>query len=212
MDNATKARIFEPFFTTKERGKGTGLGLATVYGIIRQSGGYIWVYSEVAKGTTFKVYIPRVKEVLSEVQPEISSPLPLGSGTILLVEDEDSLRELSHRLLEGMGYAVIEAANGADAIRIAGQCADRIQLLVTDVVMPGMSGRELAELLVASHSQMKVLYVSGHTDDVIMHYAILKPGVAFLQKPFTRDGLAKKIQEVLGETGGTTDRCVGASQ
>jgi two-component system, cell cycle sensor histidine kinase and response regulator CckA len=212
MDNTTKARIFEPFFTTKGRGKGTGLGLATVYGIIRQSGGYIWVYSEVAKGTTFKVYIPRVKEMLSEVQPEISAPLPLGSGTILLVEDEDSLRELSHQLLEGMGYAVIEAANGADAIRIAGQCADRIQLLVTDVVMPGMSGRELAELLVASQSQMKVLYVSGHTDDVIMHYAILKPGVAFLQKPFTRDGLAKKIQEVLGETGGTTDRCVGASQ
>lgn len=139
--------------------------VATVYGIIRQNGGYIWVYSEVAKGTTFKVYIPRVKEMLSEVQSEISTPLPLGSGTILLVEDEDSLRELSHRLLEGMGYAVIEA-DGAEAIRIAGQCADRIQLLVTDVVMPGMSGRELAELLVASHSQMKALYVSGHTDDV----------------------------------------------
>jgi PAS domain S-box-containing protein len=202
----------KPFFTTKERGKGTGLGLATVYGIIRQSGGYIWVYSEVAKGTTFKVYIPRVKEMLSEVQPEISAPPPSGSGTILLVEDEDSLRELSHRLLEGMGYKVIEAANGAEAIRIAGQCVDRIQLLVTDVVMPGMSGRELAELLVASHSQMKVLYVSGHTDDVIMHYAILKPGVAFLQKPFTRDGLAKKIQEVLGAADGADGKCLGASQ
>jgi two-component system, cell cycle sensor histidine kinase and response regulator CckA len=166
----------------------------------------------VIETTTFKVYIPRVKEMLSEVQPDISITLPLGLGTILLVEDQDSLRELSHRLLEGMGYAVIEAPNGAEAIRIACQCADRIQLLVTDVVMPGMSGRELAELLVASHSQMKVLYMSGHTDDVIMHYAILKPGVAFLQKPFTRDGLPKKIQEVLGETGGTTDRCVGASQ
>jgi PAS domain S-box-containing protein len=212
MDSTTKARIFEPFFTTKERGKGTGLGLATVYGIIRQSNGYIWVYSEVGKGTTFKVYIPRVKELLSEIQPAITTLLPLGSGTILLVEDEDSLRELSHRLLEGMGYTVIEAANGADAIRIAGECADRIQLLVTDVVMPGMSGRELAELLVAGHSQMKVLYVSGHTDDVIMHYAILKPGVAFLQKPFTRDSLAKKIQEVLGATGGTNHQCVGASR
>jgi two-component system cell cycle sensor histidine kinase/response regulator CckA len=212
MDNKTQARIFEPFFTTKEKGKGTGLGLATVYGIIRQSGGYIWVYSEIGKGTIFKIYIPRVKEMLSEVQPEISTPLPLGSGTILLVEDEDSLRELSHRLLEGIGYTVIEAANGADAIRIAGQCADRIQLLVTDVVMPGMSGRELAELLVASHSQMKVLYVSGHTDDVIMHHAILKPGVAFLQKPFTRDGLAKKIQEVLGAADGADAKCLGTYQ
>ncbi|HWO37695.1 MAG TPA: PAS domain S-box protein [Candidatus Acidoferrum sp.] len=212
MDNATRARIFEPFFTTKERGKGTGLGLATVYGIIRQSGSYIWVYSEVGKGTTFKVYIPRVKESLSEVQPEISTPLHLGSGTILLVEDEDSLRELSHRLLEGMGYTVIEAANGADAIRLAGQCADPIQLLVTDVVMPGMSGRELAELLGAGHSQMKVLYVSGHTDDVIMHYAILKPGVAFLQKPFTRDGLAKKLREVLEVSNGSGGKYLGASQ
>jgi PAS domain S-box-containing protein len=212
MDNTTKARIFEPFFTTKERGKGTGLGLATVYGIVRQSNGYIWVYSEVGKGTTFKVYIPRVKEMFTEIQPEITTPLPLGSGTILLVEDEDSLSEISHRLIEGMGYKVIEAANGPDAIRIAGEYADRIQLLVTDVVMPGMSGRELAELLLASYSRMKVLYVSGHTDDVIMHYAILKPGVAFLQKPFTRDSLAKKIQEVLGAPGGTNGKCLGACQ
>ena len=129
---------------------------------------------------------------------EVEMPLPLGSGTILLVEDEEPLRELSHQLLESMGYTVIEAANGAEAVRIAGQCTDPIQLLVTDVVMPGMSGRELAESLVATHSQLKVLYMSGHTDDVIVHYSILKPGVAFLQKPFTRDGLAKKIQEALG--------------
>ena len=121
MDEKTQARIFEPFFTTKEMGKGTGLGLATVYGIIKQSGGYIWVYSEVGKGTTFKVYMPRVKETLKEVH-EAPAPLPPGSGTILLVEDEDSLRELSHRLLESMGYTVMEAANGADAIRIAGRC------------------------------------------------------------------------------------------
>jgi PAS domain S-box-containing protein len=200
MDKATQGRIFEPFFTTKARGKGTGLGLATVYGIIRQSGGYIWVYSEVGKGTAFKVFIPRVDEKLSEVHPEVSIPMGSGSGsgTILLVEDEDALRELSHRLLESLGYSVIEAANGADAIRIAAQSVDPIRLLVTDVVMPGMSGRELAESLVARHSQLKVLYVSGHTDDVIVHYSILKPGVAFLQKPFTRDGLARKIQEALG--------------
>jgi two-component system, cell cycle sensor histidine kinase and response regulator CckA len=210
MDNATKARIFEPFFSTKERGKGTGLGLATVYGIIRQSNGHVWVYSEVGKGTTFKVYIPRVQEKLDEVQPESSTTPHVGSGMILLVEDEDSLREISHRLLAGMGYTVIEAANGPDALRIAGEYADRIRLLVTDVVMPGMSGRELAEALVASHSQMKVLYVSGHTDDVIMHYAILKPGVAFLQKPFTRDGLAKKIQEVLGASDGPDGKCLRA--
>ncbi len=198
MDKKTQARIFEPFFTTKDIGKGTGLGLATVYGIVRQSGGYIWVYSEVGKGTTFKVYLPLVKEGVTDVHAEVEMPLPLGSGTILLVEDEEPLRELSHQLLESMGYTVIEAGNGAEALRIAGQCTDPIQLLVTDVVMPGMSGRELAESLVATHSQLKVLYMSGHTDDVIVHYSILKPGVAFLQKPFTRDGLAKKIQEALG--------------
>ncbi len=212
MDTSTETRIFEPFYTTKEKGQGIGLGLATVYGIIRQSGGYISVYSEIGKGTTFKVYIPRVKEKLSDVQPEVSTFLPLASGTILLVEDDDSLRDLSHQLLEGLGYTVIKAANGPDAMRIAAHFADPIQLLVTDVIMHGMSGRKLAELLSASHSQMRVLYVSGHTDDVLVHQAILKPGVAFLQKPFTRDGLAKKIEEVLGATGGTPDQRVGAFQ
>lgn len=211
MDEKTQARIFEPFFTTKEMGKGTGLGLATVYGIIKQSGGYIWVYSEVGKGTTFKVYMPRVKETLKEVH-EAPVPLPPGSGTILLVEDEDSLRELNHRLLESMGYTVMEAASGADAIRIAGRCRDPIQLLVTDVVMPGMNGRELAELLVGEHSQMKVLYVSGHPNDVIAHYATLSPGVAFLQKPFTRDAFAKKIKEVLGASDGKTEECRGVGR
>lgn len=198
MDKKTQARIFEPFFTTKDVGKGTGLGLATVYGIVIQSGGYIWVYSEVGKGTTFKVYLPQVKDSVTDVAPEVTIPLPLGSGTILLVEDEDPLRELNHHLLESMGYTVIDAANGADAVRLASQSTDPIQLLVTDVVMPGMSGRELAESLVAKYSHLKVLYVSGHTDDVIVHYSVLKPGVAFLQKPFTRDSLAKKIQEALG--------------
>jgi PAS domain S-box-containing protein len=196
MDKKTQARIFEPFFTTKGKGKGTGLGLATAYGIVKQSSGYIWVYSEVGRGTVVKVYMPRVQVGLSQVQLEEPAPPPPGSGTILLVEDEDSLRELNHKLLESMGYKVIEAANGADAIRTVGQCRDRIQLLVTDVVMPGMTGRELAERLVASYPKLKVLYVSGYTDDAIMR--TLAPGVAFLQKPFTRDSLAKKIQESLG--------------
>jgi two-component system cell cycle sensor histidine kinase/response regulator CckA len=212
MDKKTQDRVFEPFFTTKEKGKGTGLGLATVYGIVKQSDGYIWIYSEVGKGTTVKIYMPRVKEKVNEVHLERTIPIPPGSGTILLVEDEDSLRELSHKLLESMGYTVIEAANGADAIRIAGQCVDPIQLLVTDVVMPGMSGRELAELLVASHSKMRVLYVSGYTDDVIVHYTMLEPGVAFLQKPFTLDDLAKKIQESLGVSNGTPENYLGGLQ
>ncbi len=196
MDKETQAHIFEPFFTTKEKGKGTGLGLATAYGIVKQSSGYIWVYSEVGKGTVVKVYMPRVQGALSHAQLEEAATPPTCSGTILLVEDEDSLRELSHKLLESMGYTVIEAANGADAIHIVGQCRDQIQLLITDVVMPGMNGRELAERLVASDSKMKVLYVSGYTDEGIMQ--TLVPGVAFLQKPFTRDSLAKKIQEALG--------------
>jgi CheY-like chemotaxis protein len=196
MDKETQARIFEPFFTTKGKGKGTGLGLATAYGIVKQSSGYIWVYSEVGRGTVVKVYMPRVQVALSPVQFEEAVPAPPGSGTILLVEDEDSLRELNHKLLESMGYTVIEAANGADAIRIVDQCRDEIQLLITDVVMPGMTGRELAERLVASHSRIKVLYVSGYTDDKILQ--MLAPGVAFLQKPFSRDSLAKKVHESLG--------------
>ncbi len=212
MEKETQTRIFEPFFTTKEAGKGTGLGLATVYGIVKQSGGSIWVRSEPGKGATFEVYLPRANEALKEVQPETTIPLLQGSGTILLVEDEDSFRELSHRLVESMGYSVIEAANGADALHIARQFRDPIHLLITDVVMPGMSGGELAETLLARHPQMKVLYVSGHTDDVIVHYAILKPGVAFLQKPFTRDALAKKIREVLGESGGKADKRLGAAR
>jgi two-component system, cell cycle sensor histidine kinase and response regulator CckA len=212
MDKEVQAHLFEPFYTTKENGKGTGLGLATVYGIIRQSGGYIWVYSEPGKGTTFKVYIPQLKGIIKEFPLESHTTNPSGSGTILLVEDEDALREISFELLKSVGYKVIAATSGTDAIRIAREFTQPIDLLVTDVVMPGMNGRELAELLTTKHPQMKVLYVSGHTDDVIVHYAILKPGMAFLQKPFTRDSLAKKVQHVLGDTGEITEQCIGAAQ
>jgi PAS domain S-box-containing protein len=201
MDKKTIARIFEPFFTTKDVGKGTGLGLATVYGIVTQSGGYISVDSEVGKGSTFEVYMPQAKEGLDRVQADKTISVPPGSGTILLVEDEDDLRSLTCHLLENMGYTVMEAANAASAIRIAGLNRGPIHLLITDVVLPGLSGRELAELLSATRSQLKVLYVSGHTDDVIVHHAILKPGVAFLQKPFTQETLANKIREILGTMG-----------
>ncbi|MGC2476527.1 MAG: PAS domain S-box protein, partial [Candidatus Sulfotelmatobacter sp.] len=198
MDKATLSRIFEPFFTTKEVGKGTGLGLATVYGIVQQSGGYIWVSSEVGKGATFNIYLPAVEEKIEEVAAESTVTFPMGAETILLVEDEPSLRELSRQLLASMGYTVVAAASPAEAIRISSRWRGPIHLLLTDVVMPGMNGRELADLLSATYPKMKVLYVSGHPDSVVVEYALVKPGVAFLQRPFTRDALAKKINEVLG--------------
>ncbi|MFY9647888.1 MAG: ATP-binding protein, partial [Terriglobales bacterium] len=198
MDKETQSRMFEPFFTTKDVGKGTGLGLATVYGIVKQSGGHIRVESEIGKGSAFKVFMPQAREMLEPIQPLSTKPFLSGTGTILLVEDEVSLRQLSHQLLESMGYKVMKAANGVEAIRIARQCLIPIHLLITDVVMPGMNGRELAELLCATRPQMKVLYVSGHTDDMLVQYAIFKPGASFLQKPFSREDLARKIQQILG--------------
>lgn len=198
MDEATRARVFEPFFTTKED-RGTGLGLATVYGFVKQSGGYIWVYSEIGNGATFKIYLPESEEFAADVREhERLGELPGGSETVLLVEDEESLRELNHELLEALGYTVIEAAHGAEALDRAEQYGDPIHLLVTDVVMPGMSGRELAERLAMTRPEVKVLYLSGYTDHVIVHHGMLKPGIAFLQKPFTRETLARKLREVLG--------------
>ncbi|MGH9861833.1 MAG: PAS domain S-box protein [Candidatus Acidiferrales bacterium] len=201
MDKETLARLFEPFFTTKVQGKGTGLGLATVYGIVKQSGGYIWVYSEVAQGTTFKVYLPRVEEAVeAPVLPEplgVAAPLNGADHTVLLVEDEELLRKLVRAYLESNGYRVLEAGSGREAIRLAETNAQHISLLMTDVIMPGMTGRELAEHLTARHPHVKVLYMSGYTDDAIVNHGVLEPGMAFLQKPFTLDDLSRKLQTIL---------------
>jgi CheY-like chemotaxis protein len=198
MDAATQAHAFEPFFTTKERGKGTGLGLSTVYGIIKQSGGYIWLYSEAGKGTTFKIYLPRVDGAAEEeLIREKHAAVPAGGETVLLLEDEPALRELVREWLTGIGYVVLEAKGGAEALEISRSYSGSIDLLLTDVVMPGMSGRQLAERLTPSRPGMRVLYVSGYTTDAIVHHGVLQPGVAFLQKPFTRAALAQKLRETL---------------
>jgi PAS domain S-box-containing protein len=199
MDAALQSRLFEPFFTTKERGKGTGLGLSTTYGIVKQSGGSIWVYSEPGLGTTFKIYLPRCEEPLEGGERE-APPLPLelrsGTETVLLVEDETEVRRLVERLLRMNGYAVIAAASPAEAL-VAAKTAGRIDLLVTDVIMPGMNGRQMASALAAERPRMRVLYMSGYTDAAIAQQGILPPGTAFLSKPFTPDVLARKVREVL---------------
>jgi PAS domain S-box-containing protein len=200
MDAETKSHIFEPFFTTKEPGKGTGLGLATVHGIINQSDGHIWVYSEPNEGTIFKVYLPQIETSgpVDDQDDEISIPPRRGSETILLVEDEDSVRGLACRILRGEGYLVLDASNGEEAVRISADYPEPIHLLLTDVVMPGgMSGRQLAANLSALRPQMKVLYMSGYTDDAIVHHGVLDKGIAFLQKPFTLIMLTHKVREVL---------------
>ena len=198
IDNETLEHIFEPFFTTKETGKGTGLGLAPVYGIIRQSGGSITVESGLGKGTTFTIYLPRVEQDADA--PEGDRPdtkPPSGSETVLLVEDEMSVRRLTHQFLEGNGYHVLEAIEGREAMRISEQYDGPIHLLLTDVVMPGMSGCELVKTLAPLRPEMKVLYMSGYTDDAIIGHGNLGRGSSFLQKPFTLDCLAHKVRGVL---------------
>ena len=200
MDAQTRARIFEPFFTTKEKSKGTGLGLSTVYGIVKQSGGYIWVYSEAGHGTTFKVYLPRVDAPVEPQAPAREAVTVTGTETILVAEDDETLRPLAKGLLEKLGYTVLEAENAEQALGVAGAHAGPIHLLVADVVMPGASGRELARRLAQSRPETRVLYVSGYTDDAIVHHGMLEPGLNFLQKPFTPAALARKVREVLDAT------------
>jgi two-component system, cell cycle sensor histidine kinase and response regulator CckA len=194
-------KIFEPFFTTKAPGKGTGLGLAMVYGIVKQAGGHVWVYSEPGQGTTFKIYLPRIDEPV--VAPEVAeTPMPSKAWeTILLVEDEATLRAIAREILEEDGYRVIEAAGPHEAIEMAHRHPGPIHLLLTDVVMPGMNGRALAESLVIARPQLRVLYMSGYTDDVIAHRGVFESGAPFLAKPFTVLALLGRVRAVLEEPG-----------
>jgi PAS domain S-box-containing protein len=202
MNAELQARLFEPFFTTKELGKGTGLGLSTTYGIVKQSGGSIWVYSEPGQGTTFKIYLPRCEDPLDrrEVPPPAPGP-PSGTERVLLVEDEPEVRRLVERLLKMHGYAVVAAPGPAEALAAARGGDEPIDVLVTDVVMPGMNGRELARALSTRLPGLRVLYMSGYTDAAITQHGILEPGTAFLSKPFTPDALARKLREVLDAPG-----------
>jgi CheY-like chemotaxis protein len=198
MTAEQQEQIFEPFYTTKEVGKGTGLGLATVYGIVKQSGGNINVYSEVGHGTTFKIYLPRVveRDETFEVQDSFSK-LVLGVETILLVEDEDLVRSLSRQVLEACGYSVIEAVDGVEALEVFEKMGRRIDLLITDVVMPRMGGPELAEHLLALAPELPILFASGYTDDAIVRHGVLKTNVNFIQKPFTIDDVTRKVRDLL---------------
>ncbi len=199
MDEKTSSRIFEPFFTTKEKDKGTGLGLATVYGIVKQSGGNIWVYSEPGKGTTFKIYLPRVAETKRSSTAETAREDNLqGSETILVVEDDDMVRNLTCKILSGAGYRVLNGASGEEAVRIAQEHGDEIDLVITDVVMPRMSGKELARKLKEIGLEAKTLYISGYTDNAIVKHGILEEGIEFIQKPFSLKTLLKKVRDVLG--------------
>jgi CheY-like chemotaxis protein len=196
MDAITRTRVFEPFFTTKEQGKGSGLGLATVYGMVKQSSGYIWVYSEPGHGTTFKVYFPPTRTASAAKAPAMDVGNVMGWETVLLVEDEDAVRALAREVLRRHGYVVLEACHGVDALRVAERHPDDIHLLVTDVVMPHMSGREVAQRLSSVRPHMKTLFMSGYTDHALLPED-LTPGAEFMQKPFTPEVFARKVRRIL---------------
>jgi PAS domain S-box-containing protein len=197
MSPEVLAHIYEPFFTTKGPGKGTGLGLATVYGIVRQSGGHIDAYSEQGIGTTFKIYLPRTNDKSTSSTPAADQSMPRGSETVLLVEDEHGLRALARYILHECGYNVIEAGDGAEAILLHEKHDGKIDLLLTDVVLPGMAGRAIAERIITTRPETKVLYMSGYTDDAVIRHGVLQAETSFLQKPFTPSVLAHKVREVL---------------
>ena len=209
MDEETKARIFEPFFTTKVRGKGTGLGLATVYGIVQQTGGHIWPYSEPGRGTTMRVYLPRVDDPTDPIEHPGDAALAVGgTETILIVEDEAPVRAVTRHLLQRNGYTVMEAADGPAALALVdGEAAGQhIDLLLTDVIMPGMSGRELADQLRVRRPNLRVLFMSGYTDDAVVRHGMLEPGLAYLEKPFRPTTLLRKVRGVLENQGHETQR------
>jgi len=198
MTPAVKARLFEPFFTTKEKGRGTGLGLATTFGAVKQARGAVEVYSEVDEGTTFKIYLPAVEgDVVPVDRPRRTATLPVGNETVLLVEDDEGVRRLAIRILERLGYTVVAATDGFDALARLSRHDGEVHLLMTDVVMPGMNGRELSARVAETHPHVKVLFASGYTENIIVHHGVVEENLSFIAKPYTMQALAHKVRQVL---------------